>query len=703
MAGGSVKKHCILIADDSEMNRAILEDMLGSEYDILEAENGEQALETIREHEHEISLILLDIVMPGKNGFDVLAEMNNRQWIEDIPVIMISAESNADNIEKAYKLGASDFISRPFDTVIVHHRVVNTILLYAKQRNLMNLVADQIYERELSNSLMIDILSHIVEFRNGESGLHVRHVNLLTAMFLGYLTQNSEKYHFSEAEIALISTASALHDIGKIAVDEAILNKPGRLTNEEFEIMKTHTSIGAQMLRDLPIHEDEPLVKVAYDICRWHHERYDGRGYPDGIKGDDIPISAQVVALADVYDALTSERVYKPPFTHKKAVEMILEGQCGAFDPELMDCLRALADGIQEELQGDTQERAQQRGIRRVADELLHHKGLNASERTLRLLEHERMKYNFFASLTDEIQFEFTVYPPMLSISAQAASRLGLPEIVMDPAKDQRVRAMMEQESWEELVKTVQKATPEKPIVSYECRCCYRGEWRWTRIIARGIWGQENEVPVFTGVIGKAIDVHDSQMKLSRLKQMASHDPMTGLLNHRTARENITDKMKDFPENKYALALLDLDHFKDANDTYGHAFGDQVLIHVANKLQHSVRGGDIAARIGGDEFLVFLEYTQGLEPIIHRIYNSLNGDRVGDFTIQISMGIGRSEEMGTDYTALFNAADHALYAVKRGGRGSYRFYDSSMDKVLSAITPIDGEEDADGPETEKEE
>jgi len=693
MPNGPIQNPCILIADDSEMNRSILEDMLGDEYDIIEAENGQQAVESIRAHGKEISLVLLDIVMPGMDGFGVLAEMNSRHWIEDIPVIMISAESNADNIEKAYELGASDFISRPFDTLIVHHRVVNTILLYAKQKTLMKLVADQIYERELSNSLMIDILSHIVEFRNGESGVHVRHVKLLTELFLNYLDQHTEQYHFSRGEIFLISTASALHDIGKIAIDESILNKPGRLTTEEFGVMKTHSAIGAKMLRDLPIHQDEPLVKVAYEICRWHHERYDGRGYPDGLVGDKIPINAQIVALADVYDALTSERVYKPAFSHQKAVEMILDDQCGVFNPLLMDCLRELADIIPVELKNDNPVRARQRGIRNVAEELLRHKELTASERTLGLLEHERMKYNFFASLTDEIQFEYTVSPAMLTLSAQGAERLGLPEIVMDPLKDHRIVSLLEEGAWEGLSKVLHTATPEKPIVSYECRCNYKGKWRWTRIIIQVTWSQDDE-PQYLGAIGKAIDVHDSQMKLTKLEQMASHDSLTGLLNHSTAREQIIARIKSFPTHKYALAILDLDHFKSANDTYGHAFGDQVLSHVADKIRQSIRRGDIAARIGGDEFLIFLEYSHDLVPIIERIYRSLNRDRFKEFPILISMGVSKSEEMGNDYTALFNAADHALYAVKRAGRGEYRFYNSKMDKVLSAITPIDGEDNA---------
>ena len=237
----AAKNPLILIADDSAMNRAVLVEMLESEYELIEAKNGEEAVEQLHRHSMELSLVLLDIVMPVLDGFGVLAEMNRHRWIEQLPVIMITSETTPDRIEQAYEMGATDFIGRPFDPLIVHKRVINTILLHAKQKKLIDLVADQIYEKEQSSSLMIDILSHIVEFRNGESGLHVRHVNLLTAMFLRHLSQHTDHYRFSRSEISLISTASALHDIGKIAIDDKILNKPGRLTTEEFEIMKTHS------------------------------------------------------------------------------------------------------------------------------------------------------------------------------------------------------------------------------------------------------------------------------------------------------------------------------------------------------------------------------------------------------------------------------------------------------------------------------
>lgn len=340
----------LLVVDDSEMNREILKEILGKEYRILEACDGEEALKMLEQYGTEISLVLLDIIMPKMDGFEVLAYMNRDKWIEDIPVIMISSEGSESYIRRAYELGASDYISRPFDAKVVYQRVINMIKLYAKQRRLIHLVTDQIYEKEKNNRMMTGILSQIVEFRNGESGLHVLHINILTQLLLEKLMRKSENYDLSWSQQHMIATASALHDIGKIGIDEKILNKPGKLTKEEFEAMKQHTIIGARMLDRLEMYHDEEMMKYAYEICRWHHERYDGKGYPDGLKGEEIPISAQVVSLADVYDALVSDRVYKKAYSHEKAIEMILNGECGMFNPLLLECLVEIQDKVRKEL-----------------------------------------------------------------------------------------------------------------------------------------------------------------------------------------------------------------------------------------------------------------------------------------------------------------------------------------------------------------
>ena len=338
-------KEKILIADDSAMNRAILAEMLGDGYEILEAENGRQAV-AILQSATDIDLLLLDIMMPEMDGFEVLAMMNKYHWIDEVPVIMISAENASSYVERAYDLGATDYISRPFDMAVVRRRVINTLMLYAKQKRLVRLVAEQVYEKEKSNSTMINILSHIVEFRNGESGMHVLHIQTATDILLHTLVQKTDKYHLTAADISLISTASALHDIGKINIPESILNKPGKLTPEEFEIMKTHTIQGAHLLEKIPQLRESGSYHYACDIARHHHERWDGRGYPDGLKGDEISIWAQVVSLADVYDALSCKRVYKDAFPRQKVLDMIREGQCGAFNPQLLECFFSVEERL---------------------------------------------------------------------------------------------------------------------------------------------------------------------------------------------------------------------------------------------------------------------------------------------------------------------------------------------------------------------
>ena len=343
-------KQRILVVDDSEMNREILCDMLKDDYEIIEATNGQECVSLIEQYGKEISLVLLDIVMPVMDGFEILMYMNRNHWIEDVPVIMISSEESENYIRKAFKFGVSDYISRPFDSKVVYQRVFNTIKLYAKQRRLISMVSDQMHEKEKNNQMMVEVLSQIMEFRNGESGLHVVHINTLTRLLLERLVENTDAYNLTPDDCYLISTASAFHDIGKVGIDESILNKPGRLTEEEFETMKKHTLIGASMLDKLEHYKDEKMIKIAYQICRWHHERYDGKGYPDGLTGEQIPIAAQVVSVADVYDALVSKRVYKDAYSHEQAMKMILNGECGAFNPLLMEVLVEIRDKIKEEI-----------------------------------------------------------------------------------------------------------------------------------------------------------------------------------------------------------------------------------------------------------------------------------------------------------------------------------------------------------------
>ncbi len=681
------KRQKILIVDDAEMNRAILSVMLAKDYEIIEAEDGVRAVAELKKHEGEFSLVLLDIVMPQMDGFSVLEEMNSQHWIEDVPVIMISSESDSANIERAYKLGCTDFIGRPFDEMIVQRRVVNTILLYTKQKHLTEQLAQQIQKTERQNTLMVDVLSHIVEFHNGESGTHVLHIRVLTELLLRVLLEKTDQYGLALDDVPMISMAATLHDIGKIAIPEHILNKPGRLTEEEFDIMKTHAAEGARILEGMPMHRDEPLMQMARVICRWHHERWDGRGYPDGLRGDEIPIAAQVVALADVYDALTSERVYKPPFPHERAVEMIRGGECGAFNPLLLECFEENAGKLRTELQSAIREYISPQDSHRLAQEMSRQDYVTASDRTLRLLEHERMKYSFFAAMSQEIQFEYTVDPPMVTISAWGAKRLGLDEVLMDPRGCAAVHTIMRDTDLEELAAELRATTPEQPVVQFDCRLKLQDEARWTRFIARATW-TDDEPPKYMGAIGKATDIHEMRLRMSNLEQMASHDALCNLYNLAFARRLVEQRMAERQVSRFALIIFDLDHFKAANDTYGHLFGNDVLVHIADKLRANVRGDDIAARAGGDEFLVSLEYRENINLAVQRLFRALTGEFRG-FTISISMGVALTDTVGRDFDALFHAADQALYTLKHGTRGGYRFYDSEMQSALSEITPIE--------------
>lgn len=504
-------KYKILIADDTEMNRELLAEMLEDEFDIIEVENGAQAVSVLQEHAAELSLVLLDIVMPEMDGFEVLAYMNRYHWIDDVPVIMISSETSPSYIDRAYEFGATDYISRPFDAAVVHRRVSNTIMLYAKQRKLTEMVAEQMHEKEKSNSLMVTILSHIVEFRNGESGLHVLHISTLTELLLKHLIQKTDCYHLKKSDIALISTASALHDIGKISIPDEILNKPGRLTAEEFEVMKSHSVVGASMLAELPFYRNEPLVKTAYEICRWHHERYDGGGYPDHLKGEEIPISAQIVAVADVYDALTSERCYKKAFTHEVALQMILNGECGAFSPLVLECLSELSDEIKKELQNNSLGRKSRAELHAATQDLLQQEEFIASERVLRLLECERAKFQFLANESKEIIFTYTNTPPILSLTEYSAKQLGIEETVIDPLKYISVKTEHNEDFVYLISDRVRQATPEKPLVQMDCRVLINGCPKMCRCICQTMWYQTDE-PEYMGLIGRLVDV-DSEYR----------------------------------------------------------------------------------------------------------------------------------------------------------------------------------------------
>ncbi|MDD6049671.1 MAG: diguanylate cyclase [Clostridiales bacterium] len=490
----------ILLVDDSEMNREILCSMLEDQYDVFQVSNGMQAIEEIGKKGYTLSAILLDLMMPVCDGYEVLAYMQKHRWHEILPVIIISSETDPSCINRAYDLGATDFISRPFDGQIVRRRVSNTVGLNLRYKRLSDLVTRKIQEKIDGYDMMLSVLSQVVEFRNHESGDHVLHIGLITDLLLDCLMKKSTPYNLTHEDMQQIRFASALHDIGKITIPDEIINKPGKLTDEERAIMETHSAAGADMLDQVEGFSGNALIRRAREICRWHHERYDGRGYPDGLVGDAIPISAQVVAVADVYDALTSKRCYKASFPHEQAISMILEGKCGAFNPLLMECLTEIADQLPEKLHSDAKSRKWDADANRMVNEMSHLGEMDMATKMLYQLRFEHSSAEYFQQVVNGCTFSYRVDTEMLLLSSPLAALLGTEEFVHLPTQDEQLLAHAGKSdiSWRDLRNG---ASTTHPDCSFHIT---HGEGEDTRVYTchmRTIWSVE-DTPQYLGVVG---------------------------------------------------------------------------------------------------------------------------------------------------------------------------------------------------------
>lgn len=779
------EKQKILIVDDSEMNRAILTGILDDGYDFLEAENGLQALDVLRAH-RDISLVLLDIVMPELDGFGVLSVMGEQHWIDQTPVIMISAESDSMLVERAYQLGATDYISRPFDKSVVRRRVINTLMLYGKQKHLMRMITEQVYRREKSNRLMTGILSHIVEFRNAESGPHVQHIQTVSELLLRQLARKTDRYTLTEDDIALISTASALHDIGKISIPDSILNKPGKLTAEEFEVVKTHAAVGASILQNLPMTQDEPLIQVAYQICRWHHERYDGHGYPDGLVGDQIPITAQVVSLADVYDALTGERCYKKAYPHETAVRMIQNGECGVFNPLLIECLLDIQDQLQREIGTPPEARNFSLAAQRISDHMVREDDLPFENNLQYRLAYEREKRTFFAPFAGGLQFDYNIRQDKASVSDYTADPVCENRTFTADAL-LRLYAVSPEDS-RRLRDAAKQTTPESPDASISATVTVRGEKTLCRIAIRTLWSRKS-IRRMIGVVGYVVPIgtdhsaapalslrmnnitglrartilQELQLYFDKVRLVTPEDhgvyklnedgslkrcerpcyaiwgaeqvcrncagckalsdknrvvklelTKTGIyqviaksvvvegrpfvlelisrsdvgiwfdshgkkiLLEKYGRDFYTDALtgaycRQYFEDQRAslqgedgVAMIDVDHFKEINDAYGHPVGDVALKKIVGAILSCIRSTDMLIRYGGDEFLVIFPQIQKdaftlKMRYIQDVVSRLAVDGYPDIRLSVSIGgVHRVEPL----TEAIRQADQLMYRDK---------------------------------------
>ena len=509
----------ILIADDSELNRALLVDMLEHDFSIFEVSNGKETIAALQAHQGEIEVLLLDVVMPEMDGFEVLAAMNENHWIDDIPVIMISAETGSAYIDKTFKLGAVDYVSRPFVPNVIRRRIMNTVLLHTKKQQLMSVLADRFYRQEKNTELMVDILGHAVECRSGEGGTHMTHVILVTGLLLQCLVGKTDRYHLEREDIGAIRMASGLHDIGKLQIPEEILTKPHSLTPEEYEIVKRHTQIGAKLITDLPIYQNERLVKYAIEICRWHHERWNGEGYPDGLKGEDIPIAAQVVSLADAYDALTSKRCYKEALSHEKSLEMIRGGECGNFNPLLLECLNDIADTLKHSAGAEA---AAEPPAYRWAKELIWKPDGSRQElssaRMTKQVEQELSKRRFFSDLTEEFWFEFTRHPDAVALSAGAARRTGLPRVIVGPLSCTQLCSVVSADTIQAMRDRLLCAASDETYLEFETELTLDGHPSLCQIAIQITWASD-EPGRFSSLFGRVLDIGERCRRLEDYRQ----------------------------------------------------------------------------------------------------------------------------------------------------------------------------------------
>ena len=662
------EKQKLLIADDSELNRALLMELLGAEYDYLEAENGAETVKLLQSR-GDIDLLLLDVWMPEPDGFGVLELMNRFHWIEEVPVIMISVEQDAAFHARAFELGAADFIQRPFDGAVVRRRVENTLMLYARQKRLTELVGEQVYARSRESGILVDLLSGILSAHCGEAADHAARIRSLTGALLRELSRRTERYRLSEEDIARIAAVSAFYDVGKLRVPAELLRRPGALTPEETAAVRTHAARGAELLDALPVPQDDFLLRTGREICRWHHERWDGGGYPDGLRGDAIPVAAQAVSLADAYTALTEARPWREAYPRETALAMLRAGDCGAFNPLLLECLGAAVDAAARESAAPDHYRDE---ADRIAAEALRERSLPLDDRPQRLLEVEREKTNYYANLAGGIQFECDIPSRRVTLTDRRPGGQGR-VTVLDMARRGEQDRFLAPEDFAAVHRALLQTTPYAPDCAMEVRLPADGQKsRAAWLTARTLWSRRAPVTRI-GAVGCLQELPDSDAPVpaaggsfSAAMESLSVDPLTGVRSRWFLEYGL-------PENARfdAAAMLDVDRFKAINDTYGHAAGDAALRAAADAVRGALRPGDLIVRTGGDEFLLLFPAIGAaeLDALLVSVRDAVAAARTADWPeLRLSVSIGSARGAPSLRDAI-READRNMYRDKTRGEG----------------------------------
>jgi len=659
-------KKTIIVAGNGDC--LCIGEMLKDSYIIIANEDINEAIDSLRVYGIQAALIILDTnIKNGKTGH-ILELIDSTYISRHTPIVLVCTENNMDIINRAVNIGAVDFIERPFNSEKIQQEIKSIISYSERVKKLKSDLYEEALQNEKGINVIANVVSHILEFKNRESELHVHNVRLMAELLANEVQKRGISNAIDKRKIHLFGLASALHDIGKLKIPDEVINKPGKFTKEEYDIMKEHSIKGAEMLRGIGVDIDGDLYRFAYNICRWHHERYDGSGYPDGIEGDNIPIEAQIVSIVDAYDAMTSERVYKPPMTHEEAIESIKNGECGAFNPKLIECiietevLQYVKSGAMRESEGDNQ-----------------YSNTEYRREQLEVVDKRHKNQAFYAEMSMEIRFEYYKEKDVLYISRYGANKLGLGNIVEKPRKSDKLNAIFKNLDIKELFEEVDNTDGDENItLNRELRCdgTFGEEYRWHRIVIRKMYNEG----MYTGFIGIAIDIDEETRKIEQMRISTSTEYLTGAYTREAGERIIKDEIRakyesDGESKELALAVFDIDDFKDINNKHGHPFGDCILKDIVKKTKESIRYKDIVVRMGGDEFIILLKYDYGVQDIIERVHSQIASNYRG-IDVSISMGIVTTEHIKErmTYESMYLYADKAMYSVKNNGKGSYMFY-----------------------------
>lgn len=699
----------ILVVDDIEQNRALLKDVFMDQYEVLEAQDGLEALEVLRQNFHRIAVVLLDIVMPRLDGYGVLDAMH-REGFSDIPVVVVTVSDQVENEVRVLDMGAADMVLMPVDPTIVKRRVINIIHAYSYQKNLENRIQLQQERMEKSYQAVVDTLRSIVVHRNMDSSLHTLHISAYTQFLLEKLALNYPEYRLNEEKIALMADASLLHDVGKILVSESTFKTNGKLTEEEKAVLEAHCVESNKIIGIFEQTGQKDFMRYATNICRCHHERWDGLGYPDALKGENIPICAQVVGLALFYDGLNYPRDYR-----KQYVVNTLEAEKDKrFSRRLIDCFIDNYDAL-EKLSFLYEDKTNDEVNKMVIQRLIKvfYKNKKAEDCSKFSQYHSLLRYvnaTVYALDTEEGTYErvystFTDFNHVPSSGDFETEFISNIEEEIYPTFSTVVLAY-----FHKLLKS--DTTDGELALGETCRIYnnYYGEYQWYQISSVTIDGGleekskvllilknvNNDVSAISEMArlnnhsrGKAKDIHRYQLENKKLRIKVHIDPLTGVYDDMTTQAMVKEIIKSYPGSKYGLIMIDLDDFKLVNDQFGHLEGDKALQFFASTVKSQFRQSDIIGRVGGDAFVIFMTDIPNVDVVESKAEQLMLSLRPNDDQdgyrqhMAISVGISLYPENGLDYTTLFKKADMALFMAKKLGRNRCQIYRG--DGIFSSV------------------